>query len=163
MNIRGNPMQTEKTVATEIKPKITLLAEDYERLSTLAHAARNKMPRLAAVLAEELGRARVLAGGMQPEHIVSMNTEVEFRDETSRKIRTVLLVYPEQADISQGKVSVLTPVGTALLGLRTGDSITWETPAGEIRQLTVLGVRRCPPAKASTSIHQVSRPNDGSM
>ena len=53
----------------------------------------------------------------------------------------VTLVYPEHADISQRKVSVLTPVGTALIGLRTGDSIMWETPNGELRQLTVFSVR----------------------
>jgi regulator of nucleoside diphosphate kinase len=69
-----------------------------------------------------------------------MNSEVEFRDDTTGKIQRVTLVYPEEADISQRKVSVLTPVGTALIGLRNGNSITWETPNGEVRQLTVLSV-----------------------
>ena len=50
------------------------------------------------------------------------------------------LVYPAQADISQGKISVLTPVGTALIGLRAGHSITWDTRTGETRRLTVLKV-----------------------
>jgi regulator of nucleoside diphosphate kinase len=50
-------------------------------------------------------------------------------------------VYPEEADISRAKVSVLTPVGTALIGLQAKQSITWETPSGEVRQLTVLAVR----------------------
>jgi len=58
----------------------------------------------------------------------------------------VTLVYPAEADISQGRISVLTPVGTALIGLRSGGSITWETPAGEARQLTVLAVRDSHPA-----------------
>jgi regulator of nucleoside diphosphate kinase len=53
----------------------------------------------------------------------------------------VTLVYPEHADISQRKISVLTPVGTALIGLQTGHSITWKTLGGEVRQLTVLSVR----------------------
>ena len=66
-----------------------------------------------------------------------MNSEVEFRDNTTGKVHKVLLVYPEEADISERRISVLTPVGTALLGLRTGDSITWETPGGDLRQLTV--------------------------
>ena len=52
----------------------------------------------------------------------------------------VTLVYPEHADISQRKVSVLTPVGTALIGLRAGDSITWQAPDGQRRQLTVFWV-----------------------
>jgi len=127
--------------ATQGKPTITLSAEDYERLSLLAHAARKRMPDLADELANEIGRAHVLAKGRQPQHIVSMNSQVEFRDDTTGKVQTVTLVYPEDADISQRKVSVLTPVGTALIGLQTGHSIIWETPIGEVRQLTVLAVR----------------------
>jgi regulator of nucleoside diphosphate kinase len=107
----------------------------------LAHAARNRMPDLADELADEIGRAHVLARGRRSKHIVCMNSEVEFRDDTTGKARRVVLVYPEEADISQDKVSVLTPVGTALIGLPAGQSITWETPSGEVRQLTVLAVR----------------------
>ena len=53
----------------------------------------------------------------------------------------MFLVYPNQADISQDKISVLTPIGTALIGLRVGSSITWETRTGEFKRLTVLEVR----------------------
>ena len=70
-----------------------------------------------------------------------MGCEVEFRDDKSGKVHNVTLVYPEEADISAGKINVLTPIGTALLGVRAGDSIEWETPAGERRTLTVVGVR----------------------
>jgi regulator of nucleoside diphosphate kinase len=129
------------TRGSRAKPTVTLSAEDYERLSALAHAARKRMPDLADELADEIGRARVLAKGKHPEHIVCMNSEVEFRDDTTGRVQRVTLVYPEEADISQRKVSVLTPVGTALIGLRNGHSITWETPNGEVRQLTVLSVR----------------------
>jgi regulator of nucleoside diphosphate kinase len=123
------------------KPTIILSAEDYERLSVLAHAARKRMPDLADELADEIGRAHVLAKGKHPRHIVRMNSEVEFRDETTGKVQRLMLVYPQEADISQRRISVLTPVGTALIGLRTGDSITWEAPDGELRRLTVLSVR----------------------
>jgi regulator of nucleoside diphosphate kinase len=129
------------TAKSRGKPRITLLAEDYERLSSLAHAARRKMPDLAADLAEEISRADVVARGGHPEHIVSMNCDVEFRDDTTGQVRNVTLVYPEEADISKRRVSVLTPVGTALIGLPEGHSMTWETPSGEVRQLTVLAVR----------------------
>ena len=136
-------MANEYTAKSEslAKPGITLSANYYERLSALAHAARNRLPDLAAELADEIGRAQVLAKGEMPKHFVSMNSEVEFRDDTTGKVRTVTLVYPEEADISQGKISVMTPVGTALIGLRTGHSITWETPSGEMRQLTVISAR----------------------
>lgn len=125
---------------TRAKPRITLSAEDYKRLSALAAAASSRMPDLAADLAEEIGRAHVLARGRLPSHTVCMHSEVEFRDDTTGKVQTVTLVYPGEADISRHKVSVLTPVGTALIGLRSGHSITWETPAGQVRQLTVLSV-----------------------
>jgi regulator of nucleoside diphosphate kinase len=129
-----------KAEGSRAKPRITLSAEDYERLSALASAASSRMPDLAEDLAEEIGRARVLARGRHPEHVVCMNSEVKFRDDTTGKVQKVTLVYPGEADISLGKVSVLTPVGTALIGLRSGRSITWETPSGQVRRLTVLSV-----------------------
>lgn len=123
-----------------VRPRITLSADDYERLSVLAHAAMNRMPDLASGLIDELERAHVLAKGHHPEHIVRMGSVVEFRDDTTGRTQTITLVFPSEADIAQGKISVLTPVGTALIGLRAGQPITWETPAGEVRELTVLNV-----------------------
>lgn len=135
-------MTTDSVIAGEgHEPSITLSAEDYERLSALAYAARKLMPDLADQLADEIGRARVLARGKHPQDSVCMNSEVEFRDDTTGRIQRVALVYPEEADISRRKVSVLTPIGTALVGLQPGQSITWETPHGEMRKLTVLSVR----------------------
>jgi regulator of nucleoside diphosphate kinase len=99
------------------------------------------MPDLAFDLAEEIGRADVLAKAKHLQHVVCMNREVEFRDDTTGKVQKVTLVYPHEADISKRQVSALTPVGTALIGLREGHSMIWETPSGETRQLTVLAVR----------------------
>ena len=124
-----------------LRPRITLTAQDHEKLSGLARAAAHTMPDMAAVLTEELDRAHVLAKGRHPEHIVCMGCEVEFRDDTTGKVQTVTLVYPEDADISKGRISVLTPIGTALIGLRAGHPITWETRTGDLRTLTVLQVR----------------------
>ena len=126
---------------TQRKPRIVLTARDHEKLSFLARAAGHTMPDVAAVLNEELDRAHVLTKGRHPEHIVCMGCEVEFRDETTGKVQTVTLAYPNEADISSGKISVLTPIGTALIGLRAGHSITWETRTGDLRTLTVLQVR----------------------
>ena len=131
---------------TTRKPRITLSARDHEKLSILARAAEGRMPDAAAVLGEELDRAHVLADGRRPEHTVCMGCEVEFRDDTTGKTQTVTLVYPEEADIAKGKISVLTPIGTALIGLRAGHSITWETRTGDLRKLTVLAVREPQPA-----------------
>jgi regulator of nucleoside diphosphate kinase len=137
-------MSLEKSAVAgrRVKPRITLTADDHARLSALADAAMTNMPELAAELADELGRAEVLAPGDTAEQTVCMNSEVTFRDDTTGKLQTVTLVYPNEADILHGRISVLTPVGTALLGLRTADAISWQTPAGEQRQLTVLSVAR---------------------
>jgi regulator of nucleoside diphosphate kinase len=138
-------MTTEKTVTTarsHVKPAIILSAKDHDRLATLAHAARSRLPDLASELAEEVGRARVLGRDEIADNFVGMNDDLAFRDDTTGRVRQVTLVYPDEADISRGKISVMTPVGTALIGLRTGHSITWETPLGETRQLTVVSVRK---------------------
>ena len=123
------------------RPPIILSAEDHVRLSILANAARKRMPDLADELADEVGRAHVLATGEPPRNVVCMNSEVEFRDEATGNVQRVTLVYPDDANISERKVSVLTPVGTALIGLRSGNSITWRTPRGEVRRLSVISVR----------------------
>jgi len=122
------------------KPRITLSAKDYERLSFLALAAKRKMPDLAAGLADEIDRAEVVRELERPDQLVSMGCGVVFRDDSTGKSQRVTLVYPEEADISRHKVSVLTPIGTALIGLGVGHSIDWETRSGEIRRLTVLEV-----------------------
>src|SRR4051812_17990318 len=125
------------TTAGQVKPRITLSAEDYERLAQLARAAEGSMPELTSVLSEELDRAQVLAQG-RPGQTVCMGSEVMFRDGSSGKIDTLTLVYPAEADISRRRISVMTPIGTALIGLGLGDSITWETRNGDRRLLTVL-------------------------
>lgn len=133
------------TASGEIKPRIAITAKDYEDLSLLARAAESQTPDLASVLLDELERAEILAEGAT-ERAVGMGSELEFRDDTTRKVQTVVLVYPNEADISLGRISILTPIGTALIGLGAGDSITWETRTGEVRQLTVLKVRELQPA-----------------
>ena len=136
-------MMTEQrkttTISGEIKPRITLTENDFERLSLLARAAEARMPDLISVLTEELERAHVVSDG-RPSQTVCMGSAVEFRDDSTGKVQTVTLVYPGDADILQRKISVLTPVGTALIGLSAGDSITWEARNGDLRQLTVLQV-----------------------
>jgi len=129
-----------------LEPHITLTASDHEHLSGLARAAMRSMPEAAANLADELDRAHVLAKKRRPTDVVSMGCDVEFRDESNGRVQRVMLVDPSEADIEQGKISVLTPVGTALIGLRTGASITWETRTGELKQLTVMKVRKAPTA-----------------
>jgi regulator of nucleoside diphosphate kinase len=144
MTMEENIMTMEQSHDSHSEPLITLTALDHAHLSSLARAAMRTMPEAAANLADELDRAQVLAKGSRPIDVVSMGSEVQFRDESSGRVQTVTLVDPSEADIAQGKVSVLTPVGTALIGLRAGASITWETRTGQLKRLTVMNVRRAP-------------------
>jgi regulator of nucleoside diphosphate kinase len=132
---------TQNISAAADAPRITLSAADHARLSTLARAAMSSMPERAEDLAAELDRADVLAGRRPPGQVVGMGSRVRFRDHTTRRIQDVTLVYPEEADISQRKVSVLTPIGTALIGLQAGSSVDWQTRSGETRRLTVVEVQ----------------------
>jgi regulator of nucleoside diphosphate kinase len=123
------------------EPRITLTASDHEKLSVIANAAAHTMPEIAAELADELDRAHVLAVGRHPANTVCMGCEVDFRDDITGRVQTVTLVYPNEADISKGRISVLTPIGTALIGLPVGKSIDWTTRTGDTKRLTVLQVR----------------------
>jgi regulator of nucleoside diphosphate kinase len=69
-----------------------------------------------------------------------MGSKVEFRDDETRTVQNVRLVYPDQADAQQGRISILTPVGAALIGLSTGQSIQWRDRRGTLKKLTVLAV-----------------------
>jgi regulator of nucleoside diphosphate kinase len=134
------PEMTKK-IAVGAKPRITLTARDHEKLTALANAAAHTVPNVAAELSEELDRAHVLAKGRYSADAVHMGCEVEFRDEMTGRVQTVTLVYPNEADISKGRISVLTPIGTALIGLPVGKSIDWNTRSGERKRLTVLQVK----------------------
>ncbi|WP_170304098.1 nucleoside diphosphate kinase regulator [Microvirga makkahensis] len=123
------------------KPRIILTASDHQKLTVLANAASSTMPDIAAELAEELDRAHVLSKGRHSVDTVFMGCEVDFRDDMTGRVQTVTLVYPNEADISKGRISVLTPIGTALIGLPVGKSIDWTTRTGESKRLTVLQVR----------------------
>ena len=122
-------------------PPITLTNSDFDRLDRLAAAAAATFPRTADFLSREIARANVVPSAHALPGLVTMGATVEFRDDITGQVRTVTLVYPDQADVANGRISVLTPIGAALIGLSTGQSIEWQAPAGDWRSLTVLHVR----------------------
>mgnify|MGYP000495025893 CR=1 FL=1 len=121
-------------------PKIIIDADDLAHLEALAEGALVRNADLANRLLEELGRAKVLPAAKMPANVVRIGNLVTYRDESSGQERTVMLVYPEDADIAQGKVSIMTPIGVALLGLTEGSSFHWDTRAAQRRTLTVTSV-----------------------
>lgn len=65
-----------------------------------------------------------------PEDVITMNSKVSFKDLDSAKIMTYSLVFPKDADIALNRISILAPIGTALIGHSVGDTIIWRVPAG---------------------------------
>jgi regulator of nucleoside diphosphate kinase len=118
-------------------PQIYLTQEDVERLLKLVESQPGKR---FDKLESELVRANVVSRDEIPQDVVTMNSRVVFENETTGERREVTLVYPGSADIDAGKVSVLVPIGTALLGLRVGQSIDWELPGGETQRYRIVDV-----------------------
>lgn len=128
--------------ATELTlPPIAVTARDFESLRRLADAGSDMFPAAADFLSREIERARLLQDDAPVTGLVMMGSTVAFRDDVTGQVRRVTLVYPDQADVSIGRISVLTPVGAALIGLSEGQAIEFRTPSGGVRSLTVLGVR----------------------
>ena len=109
-------------------------------MDALAEGAQRRSPELADRLMDELSRAKVVANDKLRNDVVAIGRHVTYRDESTGQTKTVQLVFPEDADISLGQVSVITPIGVALIGLSEGASFRWETRDGTTRKLTVLGV-----------------------
>jgi regulator of nucleoside diphosphate kinase len=121
-------------------PTLIVSDVDRERLSRLAIAAMDRIPEIADELLSEMERATVVDGASIPPNVVQMGSTVEFESNDGQR-RRVKLVFPAEADISQGKISILTPVGTALIGLTEGQSIMWTTRDGREQELAVLSVK----------------------
>jgi regulator of nucleoside diphosphate kinase len=122
-------------------PPIKIRQADIERLAQLAEATAETSPATAEFLAGEVERATVIPDTTPLAGIVAMESEVIFRDDTTGVQKHVTLVYPKAANIEAGRISVLTPIGAALIGLSAGQTISFVTPSGERRSLTVVEVR----------------------
>lgn len=121
------------------KPQITLCASDHQKLTRLAESKADGTGSVFDELLAELDRARVVADASLRADVVRMGTTLDYSTENGES-RRVTLVYPGVADISAGKVSILTPIGAALIGLAQGQSIDWEARDGRIHRLTVESV-----------------------
>jgi regulator of nucleoside diphosphate kinase len=135
---------SEKPTSSDDYPPLTLSVEDEERLSGLAAATARRNPEVVQLLLEEIDRAHLVPTDQMPADVVGMQAHVEYRDEGTGAIRRVRLVYPHEADITYGRISVLSLVGAGLLGLSAGQSILWPTQDGRERRLTVLRVSPVP-------------------
>lgn len=124
------------------KPRIVINADELEHLEALAEGALKRNAPLAERLLEEIGRARIVSARKMPPNVVGIGSTVRYRDNSTGQETSVTLVYPEDANIGQQRVSVMTPIGVALLGLSEDASFFWDTVGGQRRTLTVIEVKQ---------------------
>lgn len=122
-----------------LTPNIVVNTEDFRLLTKLAHAGINEASTVADDLLYELDRASVVLPEQMPPDVVRMGSTVRYRT-TGEDEREVTLVFPAEADIECNRISVMTPVGAALIGLSRGQSITWLTRDGRKELMTILSV-----------------------
>lgn len=127
--------------------RIFVTRQDLSRLNALIEGvAASRNVDAAEALESELARAQVVDPNQIPPDVVTMHSRVRFLDESNGNVREVTLVFPHEAAANEGKVSILAPVGVALLGLRQGDSIDWPMPNGRKKTLQIMDVTYQPEA-----------------
>lgn len=140
------------------KPNIVISQLDHDRLMGLAEDAPERVAAVADELIAELERAKIVAVGKVPAHVIQMGSAVEFKTQDGQQ-RRVTLVYPGEADIAEGKISIMTPIGAALIGLAPGQSIAFAARDGKMQELSVVQVSKpgeaLPPVAADGNVEVV--------
>ncbi len=132
------------------RPKIVITSSDMERLESLLDKTPDDAFPGKADLESELMRAEVVDSGEVPADVVTMNSTVRFSVADSPDIFSMTLVYPHQMDGSNERISILAPVGSALLGLAEGNEIEWPRPGGGSMRVRIDKVLQQPERAAET-------------
>ena len=112
---------------------------DYHRLTALIEMTRERNgvdTEYLSKLEAELDRAEIVDPLEIPADVITMRSKVRLKDLVSGEANTYSLVFPTEADFSEGKISILAPIGTAILGYKRGDTIEWPVPSG-LRRIKV--------------------------
>jgi regulator of nucleoside diphosphate kinase len=134
---------------------ITISSTDRDRLLQLIDSARldwRVPPQSLDVLESELARATIVQPSQLPRDVVAMNSTVWFLDLDTEEIEQYQLVFPPDADVIHDRISVLAPIGTALLGYRRGDVVEWRVPQGRRRLLITKVVQHQPAYGAEPAV-----------
>ncbi|MBK9262624.1 MAG: nucleoside diphosphate kinase regulator [Polyangiaceae bacterium] len=120
------------------QPQLIVTKPDFSRLRSLLCTLPEAQEVAADDLDQELCRATIVEAPEVPSDVVTMNSRVVYEDLQSGAQREITLVYPREADIANQRVSVLAPIGSALLGLRVGQTIEWPLPNGRNTQIRIV-------------------------
>lgn len=134
---------------------IYISRDDHSKLRLLLATALHSNGNAALQkLRDELDRAFVIDSDAVPGDVVTMDSTVQYEDLGTGEIEEYTLAFPERANVERKRLSILAPIGTALIGCRVGDTVNWSTPGG-VRQLKVRRVTPRPSEPASASIAPV--------
>ncbi len=131
---------SKATLARAVRPRIVVAAGEHALLTGLAERAIESDSPIGEYLAEELSRAYIVPDTDCATNVVRMGSTVTYRDDATGRVRTVTLVFPKEANIDAQRISILTPIGAALIGLSPAQTIEWPSPSGTMEKLTVLDV-----------------------
>lgn len=123
-------------------PLIRMIDAEADALTELTLQQQRDSISFYELLLNEIDRAKICDRADIPPDVVTMGSSVTFVDEKSGAQRTVRLVYPAEADIAAGRMSILTPVGAGLIGLCVGQSINWPDRGGVEHRLTIVAVEQ---------------------
>ncbi len=128
-------------------PAVRITAEDMARLRAVVERHLEGSRAAAAEQLElELDRAAVVPQDQIPPDVVTMRSRILFEDLETGRRREATLVYPDEANIDQSMISILAPVGQAVLGLKVGDVIEWPLPNARLARLRIMEVLYQPEA-----------------
>lgn len=120
----------------ELNPVI-ITEEDYKLLKPYVDKLPDRNEEMS--LAHELKRAVIVTKDAFPKHCIKLNSRVSILDLDTQKVLEFTIVMPEHADIKQNKISVITPMGAALIGFRKSEEVRWKVPAG-LKRFRILDV-----------------------
>jgi regulator of nucleoside diphosphate kinase len=136
-----------RSTAMSQEARIIVTETDLERLQrVIEQHGGGRNAELAEQLEQELARAEVTSSQDVPPDVVTMNSTVVYEDAETGSRRVVTLCYPKEARSDEGRISVLAPIGSALIGLSVGQSIAWPMPGGRTRTLRIVSVPYQPEA-----------------
>lgn len=127
---------------SKVKKELVLRKDDYETLISYIRGGQNNTVfdrHNAEELEEELKKAKLVSKDDFPPDVVRLNSKVKIVEKDKDKEIEIVLVTPDRANIKERKVSILTPIGTALIGFRKGQTVNWEVPAGP-KTFTIMEV-----------------------
>ena len=121
---------------------LMLRKDDYDIIQAYLRGSgsqKNFDRQNVAGLEEELKNAQVVEKDLFPKDVVRLNSKVTIAEEKRNRVIELTLVTPDKADIREGKVSIMAPIGTAIIGFRRGQRVAWQVPAGK-KTFTILDV-----------------------